>query len=546
MDNHVLDFGKQLSTAGNNAKYTSPDAQKQFVQCAATVVRKHIVHNELGDGCFSLLIDEARSAGKTEQMAIVIRFVDQTTGRIKGRFLGTIHVKDTCAVTLFDCITSYLNLLDLQIDRCRGHGYGGAANMSGDFNGLQQRIRKISPHAHFIHCFGHRLNLVLVAVAKKTVSVVECLDTVQAIHTTYNLDPGGGCQEFYLKQRCPCASKSVKMSSVQNAQNSSQESSKDDGGVSNNPWVDGEDVISKLPTEREIRAKSHARKTHFREPTTPKSRKKRYVKMRLARKVGARVGNPAGKLSTELKIQLEKKKPPSKRSAPARTSEEIRALPDNTVVEWPKDIKNMDKIPVDRNIQLDVHVREEPCGCSTPCTISECRNEKEGLVCVAKTCSQDSTMCGRRLKHARGLELRVVKGEICLFTTRTIRKGYVVCPYFGKLCVVNPIEQYTIQFKCTDRKNRVVYLRAGSVGSIGRFINHSCGSNTRIEEWIGTKGPLIAIVACRDIKPDEEITTNYGPNQHFYCYCKHDKCVDKGRQDPLVPKPVESRLRSGK
>nr|CAI5844470.1 unnamed protein product [Callosobruchus analis] len=33
--------------------------------------------------------------------------------------------------------------------------------MSGDFNGLQSKIKNIALHALFTHCYAHKLNLVL-------------------------------------------------------------------------------------------------------------------------------------------------------------------------------------------------------------------------------------------------------------------------------------------------------------------------------------------------------------------------------------------------
>ena len=39
--------------------------------------------------------------------------------------------------------------------------YDGAAVMSGEVSGVQARIKEVAPHAHFIHCAAHRLNLTL-------------------------------------------------------------------------------------------------------------------------------------------------------------------------------------------------------------------------------------------------------------------------------------------------------------------------------------------------------------------------------------------------
>ena len=39
--------------------------------------------------------------------------------------------------------------------------------MRGEWNGLQTLFLKDCPYAYYIHCFAHRLQLVLVAVAKE-------------------------------------------------------------------------------------------------------------------------------------------------------------------------------------------------------------------------------------------------------------------------------------------------------------------------------------------------------------------------------------------
>nr|CAH7764012.1 unnamed protein product [Callosobruchus chinensis] len=36
--------------------------------------------------------------------------------------------------------------------------------MSGDFNGLQSKIKNIAPHALFTHCYAHKLNLIFAQI----------------------------------------------------------------------------------------------------------------------------------------------------------------------------------------------------------------------------------------------------------------------------------------------------------------------------------------------------------------------------------------------
>ena len=45
-------------------------------------------------------------------------------------------------------------------------GFDGASVMSGRIKGVQKRIRDKVPFAYYIHCHGHKLNLVLVASSK--------------------------------------------------------------------------------------------------------------------------------------------------------------------------------------------------------------------------------------------------------------------------------------------------------------------------------------------------------------------------------------------
>jgi len=53
----------------------------------------------------------------------------------------------------------------------RGQGYDGARNMRGKFNGLKSLILRDNPSAHYIHCYAHQIQLVIVVVAKKNMRV---------------------------------------------------------------------------------------------------------------------------------------------------------------------------------------------------------------------------------------------------------------------------------------------------------------------------------------------------------------------------------------
>ena len=61
-------------------------------------------------------------------------------------------------------------------------GYDSAAVMSGCVSGVQQCIREVVPHAVYIHCHAHCLNLVLVDCVKSLPEASEFFSLVQSLY----------------------------------------------------------------------------------------------------------------------------------------------------------------------------------------------------------------------------------------------------------------------------------------------------------------------------------------------------------------------------
>ncbi|KAL9690219.1 hypothetical protein QQ045_010616 [Rhodiola kirilowii] len=149
------DVAKVLDNAPRNASYTSPKIQKQILQVLSIKVKKFI-REEIGCAKFCIIVDEARDESKKEQMTLVLRFVDRD---------------DTASLTLKNGIFSMLSRYNLDIESIRGQGYDGASNMRGEWKGLQALVSRECPHAYYVHCFAHRLQLSLVAASKEVYHV---------------------------------------------------------------------------------------------------------------------------------------------------------------------------------------------------------------------------------------------------------------------------------------------------------------------------------------------------------------------------------------
>ncbi|XP_044947685.1 zinc finger MYM-type protein 1-like [Hordeum vulgare subsp. vulgare] len=158
-----------FDSGGNNCKMTSREIQKDLARCCAQEVTE-VIMGELGDKKFSILIDESRDISVKEQMAVMLRYVNE--GKVMERFICLHHIIDTTSEALKLALLKILDHYNLSISRLRGQGYDGASNMRGEFNGLQRKILDENPHAFYIHCFAHRLQLVVVAVASSSCSYI--------------------------------------------------------------------------------------------------------------------------------------------------------------------------------------------------------------------------------------------------------------------------------------------------------------------------------------------------------------------------------------
>ncbi|KAL7590672.1 hypothetical protein Lser_V15G37980 [Lactuca serriola] len=122
-------------------------------------------------------------------MAIVLRYVDNR-GVVKERFIGVVHVKDTSSLTLKAAIDDVFTRNNLSMSQVRGQGYDGASNMRGAFNGLKALILQDNDSAHYVHCFAHQLQLVIVGVAKKHDGVDDFFEQLSLVVNVV----GGSCK----------------------------------------------------------------------------------------------------------------------------------------------------------------------------------------------------------------------------------------------------------------------------------------------------------------------------------------------------------------
>lgn len=99
-------------------------------------------------------------------MSLCVRYSKELN--VVERFLGFIDCSNKQdAETLTQHILEYLKICGLNSQTpILAQSFDGASVMSGKFNGVQAKIKTKFPHAIYIHCMAHRVNLIVIDMCK--------------------------------------------------------------------------------------------------------------------------------------------------------------------------------------------------------------------------------------------------------------------------------------------------------------------------------------------------------------------------------------------
>ncbi|XP_076308626.1 zinc finger MYM-type protein 1-like [Tachypleus tridentatus] len=126
---------KKLSGPGN-AKYTYHDIQNELLDIIVGMIKNYISKEVMEAEHFVSMVDETKDVSKREQLSIVC--------------------------------------------------YDGAAVMPGHISGVQERLRREVSQAVYVHCYAHRLNLVLVDCVQNVQAAAEFFVTIQKLYKFFS------------------------------------------------------------------------------------------------------------------------------------------------------------------------------------------------------------------------------------------------------------------------------------------------------------------------------------------------------------------------
>ena len=182
------DLRSRMESSPANAKYISKDTQNDLLKAAAAVVLDQITSQIKEAKYFAVMADESRDVSRIEQLSLCVRYVEPKTFTVQERFIGFSSLHSLDAESVAREIVSQLEQLGLNVGNCIAQCYDGAAVMSGHVSGVQTRITQaLGGKCVYIHCYAHRLNLVLVNTAHDIKEVSDFFGLMEATHRFFSV-----------------------------------------------------------------------------------------------------------------------------------------------------------------------------------------------------------------------------------------------------------------------------------------------------------------------------------------------------------------------
>lgn len=144
-----------------NAKYTSPDIQNEIISIIASLLRQEISSDISSSEYFTIFVDGTKDKNGREIISIAARYVKD--GKPRETLLDFQTCDDLSAEATADVILSTMRTNGLDENKLISQCYDGASVMSGNKGGVQTIIqRELKRPIPYVHCFNHRLHLVLI------------------------------------------------------------------------------------------------------------------------------------------------------------------------------------------------------------------------------------------------------------------------------------------------------------------------------------------------------------------------------------------------
>lgn len=166
-----------------NATYKSPQIQNELIEILAKCLRCNIVDEVISADVphFTILFDGTKDRNGEECISLAARFV--SNGKPIEALLFFETTKDLDAEAFTKLTLKSLSEYGIDVMNIISQCYDGAAVMKGYKSGVAKRMEdELKKTIPYVHCFNHRLHLVIVHTVRQILSVSQFLDQLQLIY----------------------------------------------------------------------------------------------------------------------------------------------------------------------------------------------------------------------------------------------------------------------------------------------------------------------------------------------------------------------------
>ena len=176
-----------LETAARNASYTSKIAVVDFVNAIGTWVEESLLKRLCQAPFYTIMADECADVTTIEELSIFCRWTED--GVPVEHFIEIVPMKRADAESIHSALVECLREKSMPLNKIIGMGFDGAATFSGSRTGVQTRLREQSPHAIFVHCHCHQLQLDCVQAANATAGIKHVYVTLTTLWKFFHFSP---------------------------------------------------------------------------------------------------------------------------------------------------------------------------------------------------------------------------------------------------------------------------------------------------------------------------------------------------------------------
>ena len=163
-------YSKKESSRGRGSLVTflSKSFINKLIKTIGLYIQRKIVDEVKKSKFFSIMIDSTQDVSIMDQMAVCLRYV--CNSEVREVLIKLVIANETTGKALYEQIKTELCNLGLDFTNIVACSFDGAANMKGQYNGLQAHLKRDNPKIIYTHCLAHCLNLVIIDSVKSSLA----------------------------------------------------------------------------------------------------------------------------------------------------------------------------------------------------------------------------------------------------------------------------------------------------------------------------------------------------------------------------------------